>query len=407
MRKLIPLHSLVITVGPNAHYNDARVREAFPDYEIVSANAIRHELVGDENRRDLDGIVFSELHRRVETKLRLGERVVVSAANVRRDGRMGLTNIGVNSGVPVFYLVYDDIDADPVARQRFTSASKDFMKGDGVANVVDMSAAVVDPVYRLKTNDIASIKERFNGITVIGDIHGMYQSLLSAIDWARDRRHFIIFLGDVIDYGPQPIECAEEVYRVVMRGNGELILGNHERKIARWIDQPERSRHIMKLSEGNKVTTTALSHLSPASRERWMARFRGLVARSPYRLGLNNTYFTHAAVHPSAWGSDQDHKNMETYSLFGEFDMTAAPTQRLGGPDRPPRTYSWIDAIPSNMSVFVGHDARSMIKPVVETNAAGGQAVFMDTGAGKGGYLSSVDLRWSPEGLKLENFTRH
>jgi protein phosphatase len=408
MRKLIPLHSLVITVGPDPDLNDERVRqEGFSEHEIVSASSIRFDLVGDKTRRDIDATVYAELHRRVETKLRLGERVVVSAANLRRDGRAALANIGVSFGVPVFYLVYDDPNADTATRHRVQSAAKDFLRGDGIAEVIDMGVAGLDPVKKNFSSDLEALKSKFNGITVIGDIHGMRSSLLSALEWARSRRHFVIFLGDVVDYGPHSLECANEVYQTVMRGNGELIIGNHERKIARWIDQPERSRHMMRLSDGNKITTNALSTLGNPYRDQWMNRFRGLVARSPYRLRLNNTYYTHAAVHPSAWTATLDHKNMENLSLFGEFDTSAAPASRLGGPDRPPRTYNWIDAIPSDTLVFVGHDARSMTNPVVQTNVTGGQAVFMDTGAGKGGFLSSVDLRWAPEGLKLENYCRH
>ena len=32
--------------------------------------------------------------------------------------------------------------------------------------------------------------------------------------------------------------------------------------------------------------------------------------------------------------------------------------------------------------------------PFVQRGAGGGKAVFMDTGAGKGGHLSWVDLHW-------------
>ena len=408
MKKLVPLHCLVITVGPTPAENEPVLAEFFPDFDILSADKVRYELAGDVSRRDIDGTVFSEIHRRVETKLKLGERVVVNAANLRRDGRMALANIGINQGVPVFYLVCDNIAADPRARQRFLSAERDVLKGDGVAEVIDLRSYRLQVVQKLATQPLDDLRQRFNGLTVIGDIHGMHHSMLAALDWARSRRHFVLFLGDVIDYGPGTLECADEVYRTVMRGNGELIIGNHERKIARWIDQPERGRHNMRLSDGNRVTTAALNALGHPRRERWMARFRGLVARSPLMLTLDdNYYFTHAAVHPSWWGGIKDHKDMETFSLFGEFDMKSPAQPRLGGPDRPPRTYNWINSIPAGATVFVGHDARSLIAPISEVGEQGGRAVFLDTGSGKGGHLTSVDLRFTAEGLKLENFTRH
>ena len=48
------------------------------------------------------------------------------------------------------------------------------------------------------------------------------------------------------------------------------------------------------------------------------------------------------------------------------------------------------------------------MRPVVETNAQGGKAIFLDTGSGKGGNLSSVDLRFNEAGrLELQNFNMH
>lgn len=403
MTKLVPLHCLIITVGPTPSNNIGLLSQYFPDYDVISANDVRYELSGNASRRDIDGIVFSEIHRRVETKLRIGERVIVNAANLRRDGRVALANIGVSLGVPVFYLICDNPNADPKIRQRFLSVERDVLRGDGIAEVIDLRACELDPILKLSDDAISEIRSKFNGITVIGDVHGMYQSLLSALDWARSRRHFVIFLGDIVDYGQGTLECADEVYRMVMRGNGELIIGNHERKIARWVDQSERGRHMMKLSDGNRVTTQALNHLGNPRKDHWMSRFRGLVSRSPLVLKLDNHIFTHAAIHPSWWNGEEDHRNMENYSLFGEYDFSSDSEAT-----RPHRTYNWIDSIPDNNTVFVGHDARSHVSPVTYENEMGGKAVFLDTGSGKGGYLSSVDLRFTEDGLlRTENFTRH
>lgn len=404
MTKLVPLHCLIITVGPTPSNNNELISQYFPDYDVISASDVRYELSGNATRRDIDGIVFSEIHRRVETKLRIGERVIVNAANLRRDGRVALANIGISLGVPVFYLICDNPDVDPKVRQRFLSVERDVLRGDGIAEVIDLRACELDPILKLSDDAISEIRGKFNGITVIGDVHGMYQSLLSALDWARSRRHFVIFLGDIVDYGQGTLECADEVYRMVMRGNGELIIGNHERKIARWIDQSERGRHMMKLSDGNRVTTQALNHLGNPRKDHWMSRFRGLVSRSPLVLKLDNHIFTHAAIHPSWWIGEEDHRNMENYALFGEFDFSSSDSET----NRPQRTYNWIDAIPENTTVFVGHDARSHVSPVTLENKMGGKAVFLDTGSGKGGYLSSVDLRFTEDGLlRTENFTRH
>lgn len=403
MRKLVPLHCLVITVGPSPADNIPMLERSFPQYDVLNADRVRYELSGNSERYDIDGVVFSEIHRRVETKLKLGERVVVNAANLRKDGRTALANIGLNAGVPVFYLVCDSDTASDKVRQRFLSAERDILRGDGVAEVIDTRMMQIDVVQKIGA-DLSSIRQRYAGITIIGDVHGMYQSLLAAIDWARSRHHFALFLGDIVDYGSGTLECADEVYKTVMRGNGELIVGNHERKIVRWIDQPEKGRHMMRLSEGNRVTTQALNNLGNPRRDRWMSRFKGLVSRSPLTLKLDNYVFTHAAIHPDWWTGSEDYKNMENFSLFGEFEPS--PVQFSEG-HRPLRTYNWVESVPADTTVVVGHDARSTRMPVTQLNNLGGRAVFLDTGSGKGGYLSSLDIRFTQEGLKMENFVRH
>ena len=60
----------------------------------------------------------------------------------------------------------------------------------------------------------------------------------------------------------------------------------------------------------------------------------------------------------------------------------------------------WIaNNIPAGMTVYCGHDQRSTDgRPYRRTGLGGGEAVFLDTGAGKGGHLSWIDLDAAPAG---------
>jgi len=74
-------------------------------------------------------------------------------------------------------------------------------------------------------------------------------------------------------------------------------------------------------------------------------------------------------------------------ALFGE------PTGRLQPDGYPERSLRWVDRIPAGLTVYCGHDRRSLNgRPYTRHGAAGGSAVFLDTGAGKGGHLSWIDL---------------
>ena len=74
-------------------------------------------------------------------------------------------------------------------------------------------------------------------------------------------------------------------------------------------------------------------------------------------------------------------------ALFGQ---TTGRTQADGYPERVLR---WVDRIPDGVTVYCGHDRRSTDgRPYVRSGSGGGTAVFLDTGAGKGGHLSWIDL---------------
>ena len=74
-------------------------------------------------------------------------------------------------------------------------------------------------------------------------------------------------------------------------------------------------------------------------------------------------------------------------ALFGQ---TTGRTQADGYPERVLR---WVDRIPEGVTVYCGHDRRSTDgRPYVRAGHGGGTAVFLDTGAGKGGHLSWIDL---------------
>ena len=54
---------------------------------------------------------------------------------------------------------------------------------------------------------------QYKRILAVGDIHGMYQKLLSLMDQVQfnPADDLLVFLGDYIDRGPQSLECLDYV----------------------------------------------------------------------------------------------------------------------------------------------------------------------------------------------------
>jgi len=385
MEKIIPLHALVIVVSAGDPDCLAEVGAIFPDHEVINTAAVSQSLIGPKNRPELTSIIQSEIRHRVALKLSLGERVVVyDDGNDDPHWHNGLTRLAERQGAPVIYLCAEPGHDDCPAFRTTIVFGQD-------------SISVVKP---LPDNPLECISANFCGITVVGDVHGNLPALKSAVAWATSRNQFVWFLGDVIDYGNKSLETFDIVYNMMMGGTAAMIIGNHERKIARWAQHHEDGdRRSFKLSDGNQVTTTALNALGFNARQAWLGRFRAALGRVSLIAQLGNVHLVHGAMHPDVWTERDNPRDIENYALYGEPDMrlrTPTAAFRLG--------YSWVDSVPDKEIVFVGHDVRSTMAPIAVTGAMGGKVVFLDTGSGKGGPLATADLRFAGKRLRLENF---
>lgn len=76
------------------------------------------------------------------------------------------------------------------------------------------------------------------GYDVIGDVHGQggkLSALLVRMGYARQAGGWVppagrqaIFVGDLIDRGPDQLEVLDGVRRMVDAGHARVVLGNHE-----------------------------------------------------------------------------------------------------------------------------------------------------------------------------------
>lgn len=422
MIKRIPLHSLVLMVGPSGAGKSTVVKEHFEDYEVVSSDAIRHELTGDFQRQDYNSLVFREAHRRIRTKLELGERVVFDATNLRRADRIEVVEIGMEIGVPIFYVVVNrSVDEkNKTAGWRagvhglierhdktFADAERDILRGDGFATVIDTRKEKFQAVQKYPLGDISDyvMEAGFKGVMALGDVHGMRESLRSAIDWANARNLFMVFLGDVLDYGPNSLECVDIVYDAVTRGRAAMIVGNHEKKIDRWLGQTRKGEVKLRLSDGNRATTNLVEALGNIERAKFENRFNALLNLARNHIILGNTLFTHGGAEPEMFEMNSHRLNgkFESIALYGELDSV----KKFNDDGYPNRVYTWVERIPKGKQVIVGHDIRSTLKPLMETAKNGSTAIFLDTGSGKGGHLTAAHMVAEGGNWVVKAFTAH
>jgi hypothetical protein len=272
---------------------------------------------------------------------------------------------------------------------------------------------------------------------VIGDVHGCLveaQELVKLVDY-RPGKDWLVFVGDLVDRGPFPVECV----RWVMGLRASCVRGNHEQKVVEF-----RQKEARALAGG---PPNKMERPFPKRYDEWMA-FSEEELRWMDTLPLwvdlgGNWIAVHAGFEPKAldeqkadrvtrvrWVDEKTGEfvgmkkvpvpeSQETVRPHGNSDPARAQTpeaiakrearqkERLekGLPpvvevkrrpkkyittfDQPDGTKSWREAWPGPQNVIYGHDAQ---KGVVrrEHNSHGATLVGIDTGCCFGHHLTAA-----------------
>ena len=219
------------------------------------------------------------------------------------------------------------------------------------------------------------------GLRVVGDVHGDARAFAMACETDL----FVVQLGDLTDYGPDSAGALRLMLRMLGEKRGLFLLGNHDHKLARALAGQdvrigkELADTITQLDPDLKLAASAAISVAPA----WIL--------DGHRLFVHAGFHTEMLVGPAEPMPLSHPKGVFARALFGE------PTGRNLANGYPERSLRWVDRIPAGLTVYCGHDRRSNDgRPYVRQGSAGGHAVFLDTGAGKGGHLSWIDLPAEP-----------
>src|SRR5687768_12198058 len=116
---VIPDPSLVVLVGAAGSGKSTLAARLFAPNEIVSSDALRAVVSGDEDDQTGSGVAFRILHRTVERRLATGQLTVVDATNVAAAARRPLIRRARALGYPAVAIVLD-LDAETVRAQNAT-----------------------------------------------------------------------------------------------------------------------------------------------------------------------------------------------------------------------------------------------------------------------------------------------
>ena len=230
------------------------------------------------------------------------------------------------------------------------------------------------------------VRENFDGMLVFSDVHGDYDAIRRAYDYAVSENFFFMSLGDLVDRSRMPFETVKLMHDVIYEGRGGFVMGNHDDKFYRYAKGAK-----VHFSVDAKQTLADVG----ADREEEFLKMYVELMDDKFFSGVFHKFddivLVHAAAH-AAMFSDLPNvtKSERARYLVGETNGERHPD------GFPVRLYNWIEDVPMGKTVMVGHDRtpiaydQMLTAPTTKTNAKGGKVVFMDTGGGKGGFLSGA-----------------
>jgi hypothetical protein len=393
--KKLSLHSIVVLIGPTKSGKSTWAQNQFDADEIISLASIKKELTGNNSTVDILPNIWHELYRRVDIRIANGQRAVVDSTNLKDKDRFTFLDIAEKYGVEVYYKPFDlewgtiqqnsgscyDFDSLRKSYSIWKNARTQVLQGDNKRAVVLCG----DETTVGFPNELQSAR-----ILAVGDVHGNFPAMQQAVQMAQQLHAKLVWLGDIVDYGANNLKCLKLAYDTVRDGQALMIWGNHERKIDRWIRSDLGETFNGKLSESNLSTIREINSLNDLRKKKFLAAWTALRNWSFNHLTVGKFLFTHGAATPAMW-ANKDRRLQgvcANMAYFGEVD-TVSPTKNDGYPNR---IWNWVQNIPAEHTVVVGHDwlDRVSYNVVEKANSCGGRAFVTDCGSSKGGRLAAL-----------------
>lgn len=176
-------------------------------------------------------------------------------------------------------------------------------------------------------------------VDIIGDVHGeidALRALLARLGCDAERctvERPIVFVGDLVDRGPDSVAVVDLVQRLVEAGVAQAVLGNHEYNILED-DQKEGNGWYLARTPADGWHDEAKRSVpfpSVAATDEQRARIRAFLLTLPVALESKQLRVVHAAWDAAAIEAARRASNVlefakESWIDLEKFDLTGAPT---------------------------------------------------------------------------------
>ncbi|MGK5169655.1 polynucleotide kinase-phosphatase [Geodermatophilus sp. CPCC 205761] len=398
---VVPDLALVVLVGVSGSGKSTFARRHFRPTQVLSSDFCRGLVADDENDQSATPAAFDLLHHIAGIRLAAGRLTVVDATNVKSEDRASLVRLAREHDVLPVAIVLDvpegeclarnaarpDRDLSPAVIRRQRSDLRRGLRGLGregfrkvhlLMSTEEIERAVI--TYEKQYNDR---REDAGPFDVVGDVHGCrteLEELLGELgyDLRRDERgravdaehpagRRVVFVGDLVDRGPDSPGVLRLVMGMVSAGHALCVPGNHENKLVRAL----RGRNVQR-THGLERTLAQLEAEDDDFRRQVEEFCHGLV--SHYVLDGGALVVAHAGLKESLQGRSS--ARVRDFALYGE---TTGETDEFGLPVR----YPWATEYRGRAMVLYGHTP-------VPTPEWVNNTLCLDTGCVFGGRLTAL-----------------
>ncbi|MGW6141532.1 polynucleotide kinase-phosphatase [Streptomyces sp. NPDC055140] len=386
--------SLVVLVGASGSGKSTFARRHFKPTEIISSDFCRGLVADDENDQSASRDAFDVLHYIAGKRLAAGRLTVVDATNVQQESRKQLVDLARQYDVLPIAIVLDipeevcaarnaeRADRAGMARRVISRHTRELRRS--LRHLEREGFRKVHILRGVEEADSAEVvrEKRFNDLThltgpfdIIGDIHGCAFELetlltrLGYVDGVHPEGRTAVFVGDLVDRGPDSPGVLRRVMAMVKSGHALCVPGNHENKFGRYL-KGRKVQHTHGLAE----TVEQFSGESEEFTQEVAEFVDGLV--SHYVLDGGKLVVCHAGLPEKYHGRTSG--RVRSHALYGD---TTGETDEFGLPVR----YPWAEEYRGSAAVVYGHT------PVPQATWLN-NTICLDTGAVFGGKLTA--LRW-------------
>ncbi|MDW8215652.1 MAG: polynucleotide kinase-phosphatase, partial [Roseiflexaceae bacterium] len=393
MKITIPELSLVVLVGPSGAGKSTFARKHFKATEVLSSDFCRGLVSDDENNQSATKDAFEVLHFIAAKRLAAGRLTVVDATNVQPEARKPLVDLARQYHCLPVAIVFDLPEeichernrnrpdrnfGRHVVRQQSQQMRRSLrgLEREGFRHVFVLSSPEEVEKVTIARQPLRNNRRDDHGpFDIIGDIHGCrseLETLLGRLGYdINAARHpdgrKVIFLGDLVDRGPDTPGVLRIVMKMVEAGAALCVPGNHDIKLLRKL----RGKDVQ-ITHGLAESLAQLEREPPEFRKQVMDFIDSLV--SHYVLDDGKLVVAHAGMKESMQGRAS--AQVRDFALYGE---TTGETDEFGLPVR----HNWAAEYRGRAMVVYGHT------PVPEPEWLNG-TINIDTGCVFGGRLTAL-----------------